>query len=65
MVKWDDAFSSGAGEMGRGTFMVTMVSAPAISARACVGTVTAVVSQVLAVALKAIWIGREALLSFA
>ena len=25
MVEWDDTFGSGAGEMGRGTFMVTMV----------------------------------------
>ena len=65
MVEWDDAFGSGAGKMGRGTFMVTMVSTPTISAGACVGTVTAVVSWVLAVALQTVWIGRETFLSFA
>ena len=65
MVEWDDAFGSGAGEMRRGAFMVTMVSAPTVPARARVGAVAAVVSWILAVALEAIWVGRKTFLSFA
>ena len=65
MVKWDDTFGSGAGEMRRGAFMMTMVSAPAVPARTRVGTVAAVVSWILAVALEAIWVGGKAFLSFA
>ena len=56
MVKGDDAFGSGAGKMRGGTFMVTMVSAPTVPTRACVGAVAAIVSWVLAVALEAIWV---------
>ena len=65
MVKGDDAFGGGAGEVRRGTFMVTMVSAPTVPARACVGAVAAVVSWILTVALEAIWVGRKTFLSFA
>ena len=65
MVEWDDAFGSGAGEMRRGAFMVMMVSAPTIPARAHVGAVTAVVSQVLAVTLETVWVGGETFFSFA
>ena len=65
MVKGDDAFGSGAGEMRRGTFMVAMVSAPTVPTRARVGTIAAVVSWILAMALEAVWVGREAFLSFA
>ena len=65
MVEWDDAFGSGAGKVRRGAFMMTMVSAPTVPAGARVGTVAAVMSWILAVALEAIWVGREAFLSFA
>ena len=65
MVKGDDTFGSGAGKVRGRALVVTMVSAPAISAGACVRTVTTVVSRVFAVALEAIWIGREAFFSFA
>ena len=65
MVEGYDAFGGGAGEMRRGTLMMAMVSAPAVSARARVGTVTTVVSWVFAMALKAVWVRRETLLSFA
>ena len=65
MVEGNDAFGGGAGEVGRRALMVAMVSAPAISARARVRTVTTVMPWVLAVALKAVGIGRKALLPFA
>ena len=65
MVKWDDAFGSGAGEVRGRALVVMMVSAPAISARACVRTVATVMPWVLTVALKAIWVRRKTLLSFA
>ena len=64
MVEGDNAFGGGAGEVGRGALMVTMVSAPAVPARARVGTVATVVSWVFAMALKAVWVRRETLLSF-
>ena len=65
MVKWDDTSGSGAGEMRRGAFMMTMVSAPTVPARARIGAVAAVVSWILAVALEAVWVGRKTFLSFA
>ena len=65
MVEGDDAFGGGAGKVGRRALMMTMVGAPAISAGACIGTVTTVVPWVFAVALETIWVGREAFLSFA
>ena len=65
VVKRDDTFGGGAGEMRRGTFMVAMISAPTVPTRARVGAVAAVVSWVLAVALEAIRIGGETFLSFA
>ena len=65
MVKGDDTFGGGAGEVRGRAFVVTVVSAPAVSARACVRTVATVMPWVLAVALKAVWIRRKTLLSFA
>ena len=65
MVEGDDAFGGGAGEVRGGTFVVTMVSAPAVSARACVGTVATIMPWVLAVALKAIRVRRKTLFPFA
>ena len=65
VVEWNDAFGSGAGEVGSGALMVTMVSAPAISARACVRAIATVVPWVLAVALETIWVGRKVFLPFA
>ena len=65
MVKGDDAFGGGASEVKRRTLMMTMVGAPAISARACVRTVATVMPWVLAVALEAIWVRGETLFPFA
>ena len=65
MVQWDDALGGGAGKVGGRAFMMLVVSAPAVSARARVGAVTAVVPWVFAVAFEAVWVGREVLLSFA
>ena len=65
MVKGDNAFGGGASKVGRRTLMMTMVGAPAISAGACIGTVTTVVSGVFAMALEAIWVGGETFLPFA
>ena len=65
MVKGDDAFGGGAGEVRGRAFVMTMVGAPAVPTRACVGTVTTVVSWVFAMALQAVWVRRETLLSFA
>ena len=65
MVKGDDAFGGGASEVRRRTLMMAMVSAPTVSAGACVGTVAAVVSWVFAMAFEAVWIRRKTLLSFA
>ena len=53
------------GEMRRRALMMMMIGAPAISAGACVGAITAVMPWVLAMTLKAIWVGRETLLPFA
>ena len=65
VVEWDNAFGSGASKVGSRTFMVAMVSAPAISARVRVQAVAAVMSRVLTVAFEAIGIGRETFFSFA
>ena len=65
MVEGDDTFSDGAGEVRSRTLMMMMVSAPAISARACVGTVATVVSWVFTMASEAVWVWRKTLLSFA
>ena len=65
MVQGNDAFGGGAGKVRGRAFVVTMVSAPAVSARACVRAVATVMPQVFAVALKAIWIRRKALFPFA
>jgi hypothetical protein len=50
--------------MGGRALMMTMVSAPAISAGARVRAVAAVMSQVLAVAFETVWIRRKTFLSF-
>ena len=65
MVKGDDTFGGGTGEVRGRAFVVTMVSAPAVSAGARVRTVATVVPWVLAVALKAVWVRRKALFPFA
>ena len=65
MVEWDNAFGGRAGKVRGRALVMTMVSTPAISAGACVRTVAAVVPWVFTVALEAIWVGREAFLSFA
>ena len=65
MIEGDDAFGGGASEVGRRTLVMMVVDAPAISARACVGTVATVMSWVFAVAFEAVWVGRKTLLSFA
>ena len=54
MVEWNNTLGGRAGEMGGRALMVTMVGALAVSARAHVGAVTAVVSWVLAMALEAV-----------
>ena len=64
-VEGNDAFGGRASEVRRRTLMMTMVGAPAVSAGACVGTVTTVVSWVFAMAFEAVWVGRKTLLSFA
>ena len=64
MVERDNTFGGRAGEVRSKTLMVTMVSAPAISARARIGAVAAVMSWVFTVAFETIWIGRKTLLSF-
>ena len=65
MVEGDDAFGGGAGEVRGRAFVVMMVGAPAVSARACVRTVATVMPWILAVALKAIWVRRKTLFPFA
>ena len=65
MVEGNNAFGGGAGEVRTGTLVMTMVGAPAVPTRACVGAVTAVVPWILAVALEAVWVWGEAFLSFA
>ena len=65
MVKGDNAFGGGAGEVRGRTFVVTMVGAPAVSARACVRAVATVMPWVFAVALKAIWVRGKTLFPFA
>ena len=65
MVKRDDTFGGGAGEVRRGTLMMAMVSAPTIPAGACVRAVAAIVPWVLAMTLEAIWVRRKTLFPFA
>ena len=65
MVKGDNAFDGGTGEVRGRAFVVTMVGAPAVSAGACVRTVATVMPWVLAVALEAIWVRRKTLFPFA
>ena len=65
MVEWDDTCGSGTGKVGGGALMMTVVSAPAISARTRVGAIAAGVPWVLAVALEAVQVGRKVFFSFA
>ena len=65
MVEGNDTFGGGASKVRRRTLMMTMVGAPAVSAGACIGTVTTVVSWVFTVALEAVWVRGETFLSFA
>ena len=65
MIEWDNALGSGTSEVGGRAFMMMVVSTPAISAGAHVWAIAAVVPWVLTMAFEAIWVRREAFLSFA
>ena len=59
----DDALGRAASKMGRGAFMVHVVSGPAVPATPIVGAVAGLVPRVLAVTPEAVDVGWECLLA--
>ena len=55
----NDAFGCAASKMGRGAFMMLMVSGPAVPAAPIVGAVAGLVPRILAVAPEAVDVGWE------
>ena len=64
MSKGNDTLGCAAGKVGRGTFVMRVVGGPAVPAAPIVGAVAGFVSRVLAVALKAVDVGRKCSLAF-